>query len=55
LFGERAKLEFGLGSGGGVAVDVTLPLVHQYFSVGTETQPPMGAVETLADSSPRFT
>jgi signal transduction histidine kinase len=55
LFGERAKLEFGPGSGGGVAVDITLPLVHQHFCVGTETRAPKSAVETLADSLPRFT
>jgi two-component system LytT family sensor kinase len=55
LFGERAKLEFGPGSSGGVAVDITLPLVHQYLSARTGMQAPMSAVETVADSLPRLT
>jgi LytS/YehU family sensor histidine kinase len=55
LFGERAKLEFGPGSSGGVAVDITLPLVHQYLSARTGVQAPMSTVETVADSLPRLT
>jgi two-component system LytT family sensor kinase len=55
LFGERAKLEFGPGSSGGVAIDITLPLVHQCLSAGAEIQTPLSAVEMSADSLPRLT
>jgi two-component system LytT family sensor kinase len=52
LFGERARLEFGPGSAGGVAVDITLPLVHQSLSAGAEPQPPVGAAEPRSHREP---
>lgn len=55
LFGERATLEFGPGSAGGVAVDVTLPLTHQSLGTGAEAQGPTSALETPSNPLPRST
>jgi signal transduction histidine kinase len=55
LFGERATLEFGPGPTGGVAVDITLPLVLQSLNAAAEMRSPMSTVETSANLSPRLT